>query len=670
MDKIKQDTSSEIRVYTSIHFQQLHTLAQFMRNAIFSYLFITFSVLLLACRNSGDTKNNITAYTKNRVLLKDTSAIKQLLRISDLAKDSIKRINYIRQALNRSFEVHYNDGIVQSIFYLTAFFFEKGQFDSCSKYYDLAYDYARHPDFRKDLLSALYLNHGTFYYLQGDYVSADSLYYLGLQSTNDSSLASNRFLILYNLQFTKRLTGQKDNALSYIDQAKKLAADMHDTADMRMSLIAESDFYSEEKDMAKAKTSLENSFVVYRGDTTLDQWYIYANVLAAGNEPEKAIPVLKRAIQKATGNGVDFTTLSLRTQLGVAYNKAGKYDLAVQILEPVMQETLQKKFNYNSSDVYTALETAYEHLGNYEKALIINKDRNAINDSLLNIDKIKGMNELDLKYKTAEKDKMIALDKLKIVDQHNRINLQTKWIVLISAATLLVIAAFLAYSRLKKQQIVYLKQQQEIDKLKARIQGEENERQRLARELHDGVGSLLSSAIMHTNQLEVVAPDIKKSEIFHSIKNILTDAAVELRKSANNLIPEPVVNLGLAEAILQFCISTQKPYTAAVNVQVYGDLDSLELPLQLTIYRMVQELVHNAMKHSNAEKVLVQISRLHDQIEITVEDNGKGLESNSSHQGMGLKNLHSRVEELRGKLSIKTEPDDGTAINIELPVLY
>jgi signal transduction histidine kinase len=132
-------------------------------------------------------------------------------------------------------------------------------------------------------------------------------------------------------------------------------------------------------------------------------------------------------------------------------------------------------------------------------------------------------------------------------------------------------------------------------------------------------------------------------------------------------MPDPIIKLGLAEAISQYCFSMRKPSLLDINVQTYGDLDNADLSFRLTIYRMVQELLHNVIKHSHATIALVQVIKNNDIIGITVEDNGIGIANDTDH-GMGLNNLQQRVQDLGGKISITTASNKGTSITIELPI--
>jgi signal transduction histidine kinase len=619
--------------------------------------------------NCNRTNNHPVSALDNKTIIKDTARINQYFKKANEDSTMAEKLSLLRRAMKESIAIGYNDGVVGAVFSITALFFEHGQFDSCTGYYDLAYRYAAHPSFRKDLLPSLYMNHGTFNYLKGNYVTADSLYYAGLQSTkNEKEFENIKFLLLYNLHFTKNLIGQKELALSYIIEAEKQARAVNDSSRLTLALIAKTESYITEHKYDSAQLSLNKSILTNKGDTMPEQLNLAAQIISYGDSCEKAIPIIKKAINIAIKRQIDFDRMSLYSLLAGIYVRLKEYDQAIETIEPIIKEGVQKGFGSQLTWAYNSLEMAYEKKGEYEKSLEIAKKMHILQDSLLNIEKIKSLDELEVKYKTVEKDKMIAVNNLEMSQQKNKIARQNILIISISAFVILLVAGFSSYMKIKKQQIVHLKQQKEIDNLKSKMEGEENERERLARDLHDDIGGLLSGVMMQTEKLEEENPLIKQSANFRAIKKAIKETATNVRKTASNLIPDPVVKLGLSEAILQFCSSIIRNSSPAVDVLTYGELNDLDLALRLAIYRMVQELLHNAIKHSNASNLLVQVATDKNIVGIAVEDDGIGMDTQLPRTGMGLNNIKHRVNNLNGKMSVSSSPGKGTAINIELPV--
>lgn len=210
-----------------------------------------------------------------------------------------------------------------------------------------------------------------------------------------------------------------------------------------------------------------------------------------------------------------------------------------------------------------------------------------------------------------------------------------------------------------------LKQQQELEVTRALIAGEDQERKRLAQDLHDGLGGLLANVKLNLSRLKPVDEDAMKD-----VTARLDNAVKELRRIARNMMPESLMQFGLSTAIrdLGAAISSENFKVELVLLNLEEDrIDSRE---QMIIYRIIQELLTNVIKHANATKVLVQCSIEYPVFCITVEDNGRGFNigelKTRAGRGIGLQNIQNRVDFLQGKMDISSEPGMGTTTNIEL----
>ena len=210
------------------------------------------------------------------------------------------------------------------------------------------------------------------------------------------------------------------------------------------------------------------------------------------------------------------------------------------------------------------------------------------------------------------------------------------------------------------------RQNSKISTLTALLDGQELERARLARDLHDGLGGLLSGTkiqLTHLNDKinEQVKPDLDKS--IHQL-----DGAVdELRRVAHNLMPDLLIKYGLEEALKEYAIRMSNDQLD-VDVQFLSYTNSLNKETQLFVYRIIQELVNNAIKHANASQIIIQFVEDFN-YSITVEDDGKGFDVNDLKltQSAGLHNIQSRVEFLKGTLNIHSEENLGTSIEFQFP---
>ncbi|MEP6805652.1 MAG: sensor histidine kinase [Flavobacterium sp.] len=195
------------------------------------------------------------------------------------------------------------------------------------------------------------------------------------------------------------------------------------------------------------------------------------------------------------------------------------------------------------------------------------------------------------------------------------------------------------------------------------IEGEEVERKRIARDLHDGLGSMLSGLKIH---LKLAEKDNALSPA--EINTLLDNSIKELRNISQNLMPESLLKLSLEHALRDLCMANSNAKTT-IEFQYLIQKPNLPKNYEIVIYRIIQELLNNALKYAEATQILVSCSQNKDTFFITVEDNGIGFDvSDKNNSGMGLRNIKNRVEFLKGKLEIESTPNKGTSTYIELKV--
>ncbi|MBC7867466.1 MAG: histidine kinase, partial [Gloeobacteraceae cyanobacterium ES-bin-316] len=202
--------------------------------------------------------------------------------------------------------------------------------------------------------------------------------------------------------------------------------------------------------------------------------------------------------------------------------------------------------------------------------------------------------------------------------------------------------------------------------VEAVLKGEEQERTRLAQDLHDGLGGMLSGIKFSFTSIKgdlIMTPENKLA--FERSMDMLDGSIQEMRRVAHNMMPEALVKFGLDTALKDFCQDINQTGALQLSYQSIGlDAAVIDQSVSITIYRIVQELVNNTMKHSGARNCLVQVSLLNPILSVTVEDDGSGFDASLAN-GMGWKNICSRVEFLKGKLDIKSGENEGTSVHIE-----
>lgn len=214
----------------------------------------------------------------------------------------------------------------------------------------------------------------------------------------------------------------------------------------------------------------------------------------------------------------------------------------------------------------------------------------------------------------------------------------------------------------------------ETDLLNAVVEGQEGERRRLAKDLHDGLAPLLSSAKLNlealNDNLDKIPGD--KHKFFNNVKSLLDTAMGEARTMSHNLLPRGLEDFGLPAALKNLCDKVSDANQVRINFYNVGIHGRLEKAVELSLYRIAQELINNALRHSGAAEITVQLIRHVDSLLLMSEDDGKGFNPQRSRRrsgGFGLKNIESRVKSLNGKFHIDSSKEGGTLISVEIPFI-
>ncbi len=280
--------------------------------------------------------------------------------------------------------------------------------------------------------------------------------------------------------------------------------------------------------------------------------------------------------------------------------------------------------------------------------------------------------DLEEKYQNAQKQHEIEL--LQSKSRFNRyLTLSSIALTLLLVLLLLLLrsryrarkAAAEQEATLLLQKIQQQQQEQQYEVARALLEGEERERRRLAGDLHDGLGGMLATARMNLTGLTDGAGDTQRG--LDKVIGQLDQSVNELRRIARNMIPEALLRSGLETALTDLCASLPAD-KINVDYQMIGIPDTTPGQQELVIYRIVQELLTNVLRHAGATEIFVQCSQRDHTFHITVEDNGKGLDdvADGNNKGIGIANVRNRVAFLRGRMDIRSAPGKGTAIDIEL----
>ena len=430
-------------------------------------------------------------------------------------------------------------------------------------------------------------------------------------------------------------------------------------------------FYDAKKVLDKAFSTLKNF-----PESNLNDSYFYAEGLyySKQNKNTIALESYEKGIKSAEKHQNQIALNRLKYAEYEVNFKLKNYEKAKANLEYLLEKT---PFIVDQKNYYNKLSEVYNATKNYDKAYFYANKSNRINDSL-NDTKFKSeIVELEAKYKKAENEKKINLlqsqnEKAALLVNNNRLN-TILFAVLSVLLFLIVLFLWILNNNQKKlsiqkeinheQELTSLEDQQKLSVSNALIEGEEVERKRIARDLHDGLGSMLSGLKIHLKLAE------KENALSAAeVNNLLDKSIKELRNISQNLMPESLLKLSLEHALRDLCMANSNAKTQ-IEFQYLIQKPNLPKNYEIVIYRIIQELLNNALKYAEASLILVSCSQNKDTFFITVEDNGVGFDiMDKNSNGMGLRNIKNRVEILKGKLEIESEVNKGTSAYIELKV--
>ncbi len=565
----------------------------------------------------------------------------------------------------------------------------QGKHDLAYMYYKQGLALCQKEKAIQSAIPALYGSIGNYHVQKGAYETANQYFYKALQYILKYRYEDRNLPLVYiSLSALQSRLGQYQQSLAYAAQAEAIINSRPDDPTSRASLFsAQATAYLGLDSIEKARALLEKGLVLSREYRIL---YSHQNflsnlgdVMIRQGKYKEAIPYFLEAMQVSNLTDPYYGSVLPGYGLGKAYYHLKEYNKAEFILSKSIQQAREMSLDDQRIDAHSTLTAVYQESGKHREALRQQILLMALKDSLINKEKINAINEMAIKYQTAQKDKFLAENQLKISQQQQNINQKNNWILINSCGAVLL--AFLLFhinkvskqKRLDKEKKIHILQQQhdllqkeqQIHHLNDVMKGEENERIRIARDLHDGIVSQLMGVRFHFNSaLQKTAVSLPDTGDFDRVLHFLDHATAELRRTAHNLMPETVLQAGLLAALHTYCTQMTGNPSTQVHFQHYGNYRRRDPDTELSLYRIIQELVQNALKHAEARSILVELSEDEGILCLMVEDDGKGFASADpgTGTGRGLKSIYSRIKALNASIHISSTPKVGSTVQIEL----
>ncbi len=650
----------------------------------------------LTCVDSYSQQYNKDSVLKTadafRKVSTDTAGIRKMAQFGyDLIEsDSMLSYSLLHEAVTKSIALKESNTISNCYRLLGLWYSYFSYGDSAEMNYRASKQFARKAG--NDYLEAgAHLNIGNIKYWQGHYDSCIFYY------QEAATLFEAADFLSRNKQFTAaQLDKRKSDLYSNLSQVFNTLHNLPKADEYIEKAIALTTKYKSEV--------AQNALAYYM--------QIKADNFSANNKKKEALQLRLAYLPKLETSSIERTYVQhAYQQISIEYFQLGKIDsskyyadksyaLALQLKAPsniasaglqLAQIALKEKNTALANQYLSAIEAYFRNStdpaelagflelqqrlkflqGDYKTAYTLLDEFKTISDSLWQSKKTLEFAEREMRYETEKKETQIKLQQTAI-QRKNIFNYS-----LIGGASALLLILLLVYrnyqnkQKLQQQRIAELETEKQLLATQSLLKGQEDERSRLAKDLHDGLGGLLSGVKL---QLGAMKGNLILTEehgrAFNNALNKLDESIGEMRRVAHNMMPEALMKLGLQQALQDYCDGLSDGQSFVINTEFYGLEQRMEASVEIVVYRIVQELLNNAVKHAQATTILAQVIRRDENLTITVEDNGKGFDKEilNGLRTAGLQNIQSRVNYLRGQMDIQSVTGKGTSVHIDCTI--
>lgn len=506
--------------------------------------------------------------------------------------------------------------------------------------------------------NSLYKTHGDDFYHKLSLVTTANIY--------EKLKKYEQALLLYNEAY---------DTMMKLEQKERAA-----TIQTNMAVI-----YYRQKNYLLALSIFKELIDYYRSDNKEQKLsLIYGNISRVYNklgQHTQAMEALEASLKISKKYGLLLEQTSTLLNLGNAAKKAEQFAQSEAYYIEALKIAKAQKFRDKIQSIYKNLSKLYATQENYRSAYIYRflsgQEKDTINSEKNN----KHIAELMAKYKAEEKQtEILRLENENIAKElkNNKVTLERNILRGTGIGILIILLISIWFYRVKNQkdkiisaqQIKQLEDEKKIMAARAVVEGQEKERQRIARELHDGIGVLLSTASIHFSNLEESSSNDGTSSMAKKANDFLQKAGTEVRKISHNMMPGVLMKFGLSEALEDLLEELIEATELKINYHLQETEPRFAENIEIMVYRIVQEMLNNTLKHANASIVNFNLTHEPNILKLNYSDNGSGFDQEllKKSGNLGLSGLYSRVDFLNGTIQLETAPGKGCSYLIQVPV--
>ncbi|NND05564.1 MAG: sensor histidine kinase [Saprospiraceae bacterium] len=616
----------------------------------------------------------------------DTTKVLKLTKIGErlrYADPSLSDSSSVR-ALALARKMHFIKGVAFSMVNLSATNLIRGNYSEVEQYTEKLLDLAIEENLPKIQLDALGQQAIKLYH-QGRYHDALQVHFVRLSILDTFPILVSELITYNNIGINYERLEEPEKALEYYQKAYDLGVEVDNKYYLAAIGANMGVIHKTLGNLAKAKelfiNSIEAAHEVNNPNLLVDETSNLAEVYMLEESYLDAHRYNRESYTLARQIGDPNGMMKAQMQQGNIFYEEGKYDAAQASLEDSRRIADTLGDNEERLNLYELFHKNFAAQGRMDRAYQSALLYAAYRDSIFNLEKTNEVAALETKFQTAEKEKEIAEQAIELekkTHQRNRLFATVLFIGLLGLSIFTVLMLRLRENRklakqneiIQQQMIASLEKEKKIMSMASMIDGQESERIRIAKDLHDGLGGLLNGVRTQMGRIEKEITKLTDLDLYAQTNKMMAEASAEVRRISQNLMPSVLRLEGLQGAIEDLCHQLESVHGLEVDLHLQLSGLTLDETQETFLYRIVQELTNNIVKHAQANEVMVQAISYEDHLNLIIEDNGVGFDTSilEGKSGIGVRSVQSRVDFLSGSLDLSSTPDLGTSISINIPL--
>lgn len=586
--------------------------------------------------------------------------------------------HYGTQALEMSRQLNDRKLTAQSLSDMGAIYFVKGDIDQALNHYEESLQ-MREEDGDKEGMASLHFKLGAVYYRKMALEKSMDYYLQALRYYEEMGNEGVVANLYSNIAVTYTALRNYPKALEFLQKAEEFFEDKNMGAPLANTQLAIGNVYISSKDTSRGISYYEKTLQTSKSSGNFiaeaTAYNNLGNILTERGRHREAIEFINKALQIRQREKLESDAASANLSLAINHSRLGNYKQSKDLLLSSLAHFEATGYGEKLGSVYFQLIAAYAGLHKMDSVFHYMNLFVANASEVLDEKVIEVSNELETKYQTEKKEQQIELLNQESAIHQLKLRNRTLWL---AALVFLLLGggltAYLLFKQRKLKEEARLQEEirrQQETATRAVLDAEEKERRRIAGDLHDGVGQILSAALLNLKQVNkgLKSEGTLNPEVIDDAIRMVEDSYDEMRSISHQMMPNALVKFGLVSAVREF-VNKIDGNVIRISLGVSGLDGRLEGQTETVLYRVIQECVNNVIKHAQATNMSIQLAHDQSGTTLAIEDNGVGFDPATidwSADGMGLINMRSRLEILNGELEIDSRPGKGTSITIFVP---